>query len=866
MPATGLGDEFWGHFYRVDHEKYTFEKLTEVVRKSGLQTKLGDGDQRIPIATVRDNLLTIKTELRRQGFRVPKSSDKHAVCVWDLSMVRSCNSTNLKAFLVQAEATPDSVKSKYGADVTHNRTSQLRLGKRKLEALSVEQEAGGSQPPSYRTGASAPVQELLSHMDRVLTDAEVRAIDERLARFCYSEGLTFTALSNAELRKALGQLNSSYSKRSRLSQWTLRHGLLDDEYDRVAAEVAQKILAAFVVALISDGWSGVQKKHVINLLLATPEPVFMENVDTEEESVTGEYQAKLFSDVIDAHGGPTKVPAVVTDNATTMRKAWRLLRRRYHGLFTYGCAPHAFQLHAKDICALPEFLPLIDGMAKVNNWFARHLEGHGGRATLNRLQRDMLGKLSAPKQPGTTRKWNGQIESAEWHMANRAVLTALVTEADFDGASDAGKALKAVVLDLDNKFWPGLPQVIELMQPLRLAIHSLQGNYSKLSDVMGAWIRMHNTQWQLLSSDACRFSASTISSVKSIFTRRVRFLYHPVHLIAFALDPRYASVCKAPPSVIRKWLKALHGVAADDASLVTEYGAFRAALTDPSQADIWTPQATANPVLWWASWGDDWPILSLLARRLLGLPPSAASAERNWSTQDFIISKRRNRLAPRRAEKLIYIYFNLRSLAQVETARSTPGVTEDALLRWHESLVVRADFRWPTESDGRHMFEWDEDDNGDAEFAGMHGDEMMDDESDDELANEEADLQAHEAALFPFEPEDHSTPGEGFALMPCPAKLPHDLQIGQEMAQWFGPPFNAWHVGKIVEINRRRTKSENVLVQFSNPTEGETQSRMVADPDTYGANKLWVLLRPIPIDLSDNDSSPPNSEEEGDSS
>ena len=96
----------------------------------------------------------------------------------------------------------------------------------------------------------------------------------------------------------------------------MRHGLLDSVCDDVSGECAKKITAAFVVALISDGWSGVQKKHVINLLLTTPEPILLKNVDTGEESVTGEYQDELFGSVIEEYGGIEKVPAVVTDNAS----------------------------------------------------------------------------------------------------------------------------------------------------------------------------------------------------------------------------------------------------------------------------------------------------------------------------------------------------------------------------------------------------------------------------------------------------------------------------------------------------------------------------------------------------------------------
>ena len=128
-----------------------------------------------------------------------------------------------------------------------------------------------------------------------------------------------------------------------------------------------------------------------------------------------------------------------------------------------------------------------------------------------------------------------------------------------------------------------------------------------------------------------------------------------------------------------------------------------------------------------------------------------------------------------------------------------------------------------------------------------------------EVDEEEADRQAEEASKQPFEPADFSTPwGEGFSVLPCPTKLPHDLEVGQRMAQWFGPPYNAWYVGKIAEINRRRTRSENVSVEFNDETDGETRGLMVADAETYGADRLWCLLKPIPVELdSDSETSEP---------
>ena len=118
-----------------------------------------------------------------------------------------------------------------------------------------------------------------------------------------------------------------------------------------------------------------------------------------------------------------------------------------------------------------------------------------------------------------------------------------------------------------------------------------------------------------------------------------------------------------------------------------------------------------------------------------------------------------------------------------------------------------------------------------------------------------------EEAFHPYEPADSTTPGEGYRLLPVPAVLPHDLQVGQPLARWFSHPYNAWYVGKVIEINRRRTVSENVSAQFIDPESGiETWGSFVAERETYGASKLWVLLEPIPVDASDAESPEPPSD------
>ena len=65
---------------------------------------------------------------------------------------------------------------------------------------------------------------------------------------------------------------------------------------------------------------------------------------------------------------------------------------------------------------------------------------------------------------------------------------------------------------------------------------------------------------------------------------------------------------------------------------------------------------------------------------------SSSAAERNWSTCDFIHSKKRNRLTEARAKELVYIHSNLRLVDRI----SEVGYTE-ATVQWEEWAVEDSD-------------------------------------------------------------------------------------------------------------------------------------------------------------------------------
>ncbi|KAL5124390.1 NADPH-dependent codeinone reductase 1-3 [Glycine soja] len=84
-----------------------------------------------------------------------------------------------------------------------------------------------------------------------------------------------------------------------------------------------------------------------------------------------------------------------------------------------------------------------------------------------------------------------------------------------------------------------------------------------------------------------------------------------------------------------------------------------------------------DPKAWWLIHGVNAPILQKVVLKLLAQPCSSSCCERNWSTYSFIHSLKRNKMAPHRAEDLVFVHSNLRFLS-----RNTPQYHQEETKMW----------------------------------------------------------------------------------------------------------------------------------------------------------------------------------------
>ena len=99
---------------------------------------------------------------------------------------------------------------------------------------------------------------------------------------------------------------------------------------------------------------------------------------------------------------------------------------------------------------------------------------------------------------------------------------------------------------------------------------------------------------------------------------------------------------------------------------LSQFTDYKAGLGATCTEDARKAGACMEPYKWWLTFGAGKPCLQKAATKILSQNPQSSACERNWSTYDWVMGKKRNRLAPANAEKLVYIFHNMRAIRKIE--------------------------------------------------------------------------------------------------------------------------------------------------------------------------------------------------------
>lgn len=151
--------------------------------------------------------------------------------------------------------------------------------------------------------------------------------------------------------------------------------------------------------------------------------------------------------------------------------------------------------------------------------------------------------------------------------------------------------------------------------------------------------------------------------IHDLWQHRWKMLHSPMHSLAYVLDPEYVEhedVFSEPDvsAGVQTMLERLAPYRIDEC--YSQLRRFRGKLGSFSKASVWERAKAMNAHVFWEMHGAELPDLRAVAMKVLSQPCTTSASERNWSTFEFIHSKKRNKLTSKRCNDLVYVFSNLR--------------------------------------------------------------------------------------------------------------------------------------------------------------------------------------------------------------
>lgn len=207
----------------------------------------------------------------------PGSEPRRYVCSFCCKQLYG-NHTLLKKHIVGPNCTPSTQVERRMLELLVLRTHEVDSARlsRELDAIDPVPEPSAKRSRVDRSSGSASRAGALNSYVSTLIHKESQAIDVKCARWIYRRALPLQTTENDDFKGYSRALNPAYSPPTRFD---LARHLLENEYAATA-----KMLDVFMqrskgdgdILIGGDGWSNKRRNSIYNVVLFTPEPLYVE--------------------------------------------------------------------------------------------------------------------------------------------------------------------------------------------------------------------------------------------------------------------------------------------------------------------------------------------------------------------------------------------------------------------------------------------------------------------------------------------------------------------------------------------------------------------------------------------------------------
>ena len=422
---------------------------------------------------------------------------------------------------------------------------------------------------------------------------------------------------------------------------------LDAEFNSVQSEIKEELHNSKNLHLQCDGWSNIRNESIINFVVTTPEPRFVDFIITKENRHDAQYLSEQMKIVMEKYD-TEKFFVVIGDNAANMRAAFRVLSETFQHIVPLGCIAHLLHLLCNDILncdSVKLFLGQVTDIVKTIK------KSHLLQALFTRIGKEKNINISL-KLAGKTR-WGSHLFSLQSLYANKVVLQTLAVSDEILVTTQ----LKNRLLD-DAIFWVRVEKMINILKPIVDLITKLESNDPLIHLVHDEINNIEAKLTELLPESPLQ-KAEEQKVLKKVSERK-QFALGDIHLAATLLNPS-SQGCKLNCDELMDAIQFIYNTATNmklDLPLVkTELTDYRDRTGIWSKRFIWEGVDQISPLLWWRGLRGT-NSLADVAVRILSAPVTSAGTERTFSTFSWIHSMKRNKLTTERASKIAYVAHN----------------------------------------------------------------------------------------------------------------------------------------------------------------------------------------------------------------
>ncbi|KAJ1377248.1 Ribonuclease H-like superfamily [Sesbania bispinosa] len=577
----------------------------------------------------------------------------------------------------------------------------LRLEKSKAKSVPLPPVSNES-PMDNIDGVDLKRRKTSGQLEKAFNMQARETLDNEIARMFFSSGLPFHLARNPYYRRAFSFAANNYISGYQPPGYNkLRTSLLQNERRHVERllEPIKNSWSQKGVRIVSDRWSDPQRRPLINFIAVTESgPMFLKAIECSDEIKDRDFIAKQMRDII-MEVGPSNVVQIVTDNAPVCRAAGLIIEADFPSIYWTPCVVHTLNLALKNICAPKnteknivayESCSWITKISEDAMFIKNFIMGHSMRLSIFNSFNSLELLSVAPTRFSST------IVMLKRFKQLKKGLQEMVISDEWSSykEDDVGKAKFVKDTLLDDVWWDKVDYILSFTTPIYDVLRKMDTEASSLHLVYEMWDSLIEKVRKAIYRYERKVESEESSFYKvvhSILIARWTKCSTPLHCLAHSLNPRYYShewlsedSNRAPPhqdtELTLERMKCFKRYFVDvdvRRQVNVEFANFSDGREGFDDIDSLGDRGKMGAKSWWLVHGAHAPILQKVALKLLAQPCSSSCCERNWSTYSFIHSMKRNKLAPHKAEDLVFVHSNIRLLS-----RNSPQYHQEETKMW----------------------------------------------------------------------------------------------------------------------------------------------------------------------------------------